>query len=458
VTPAEVAPGAEATLAVEGQNLDGATLFLVQTGEGIEAPASAPVKTGLHVKVAANASPGPRALLVRGPDGSAIGRFVVTGPAAASPSVDGAAPGRVSRGRATTVVLTGINLTAPGGGAPTVTARGADDAALAVKVVSSSANRLTVEVSPSAGAALGGGVLLVRTPEGSTAAALSVDPALPSISKTSPVSLARPGEAEIAIEGAGLEGPGAAAPRVTLSPVRGGGEVVATVTAHSPERVTAKATLPPDAVVGAWLLVLTTEEGGAAAALTVEAAAPAVDGVDPKSIGVPATLEFAVTGKNLLEPDGKPPKVAVTRVGSSSTVEARVTKAAAGALTVQVKTPAGSLGGPHLLVVRTVDGTAAAVIQVVDAPPPVVAGIDAAQGARLGSVMTTIRGSGLSGATEVVFDGKGVTATILPGGSEKELLVRITVAQDAAPGARPFHVVAPGGVSAPAEKAVFTVQ
>ena len=458
VTPAEVAPGTEATLAVEGQNLDGTTLSLAQSGTGVEAPASAPAKTGLRVKVAADARPGPRALLVRSPDGSAIGRFVVTGPAAASPSLDGGTPGRVARGRATTVVLTGINLTPAGGAAPTVSARGADDAALAVKVLSSSANRISVEVSPAAGAALGGGLLLVTTPEGSTAVSLTVDPALPAIAKASPTTFTRPGEAEITIEGAGLEGPGAAAPKIVLTPVRGGAELPATVTAHAPDRVTAKATLPPEAAPGTWLLVLTTEEGGAAAALVVEPVPPAVDGIDPKSIGVPASVEFAVLGKNLLEPDGKPPKVTVTRVGSSSNVEARVTRSAADGLLVLVKTPAGALGGPHLLVVRTADGTAAGVIEVVNAPPPVVSGVDVAEGGRLTNVMTTIRGSGLAGATEVLFEGRGVTAVILPGGSEKELPVRITVAKDADLGARALRVVAPGGVSGAAEKAVFTVK
>ena len=228
VAPAEVAPGSEATLVVEGQNLEGATLSLAE-GEGVEAEASAGGKGGLHVKVAAGARPGPRAVLVRGPDGSAIGRFTVTGPAAAAPSLGGATPGRILRGRTTTVVLAGLNLEPPAGGAPTVVVRGADDAPLPVKVTSASANRLALEVSPPAGAALGGGVVVVKTPEGAAAVALSVDPATPSIEAATPATFSRPGDVEVALEGAGLEGPGGAAPRVSLVPAgrrsrgRGGG-------------------------------------------------------------------------------------------------------------------------------------------------------------------------------------------------------------------------------------------
>jgi len=71
-------------------------------------------------------------------------------------------------------------------------------------------------------------------------------------------------------------------------------------------------------------------------------------------------------------------------------------------------------------------------------------------------VLTTIRGTGLRGATEVAFDGKGVTAVVLPGGSDQELRVRIVIAADADLGMHGITVTAPGGV-ATSDKVVFRV-
>jgi hypothetical protein len=74
-----------------------------------------------------------------------------------------------------------------------------------------------------------------------------------------------------------------------------------------------------------------------------------------------------------------------------------------------------------------------------------------------GTILTRLLGAGLGGATEVTFDGAGVTATVLPGGSDTELHLRIVVAPGAAKGPRTFTVVAPGG-AASSGKAVFTVR
>jgi hypothetical protein len=138
-------------------------------------------------------------------------------------------------------------------------------------------------------------------------------------------------------------------------------------------------------------------------------------------------------------------------------VRAQVLESAAGALRVRLTTPAGTPAGPHLLLVETPDGTAAALVAVSDVPPPTFAGIDLATGTRFGTFLTRIRGTGLRGASEVRVSGKGVVATVLPGGTDTELPVRLEVARDAEPGPRTLTVVGPGG-TATNEKATFTVQ
>ena len=167
----------------------------------------------------------------------------------------------------------------------------------------------------------------------------------------------------------------------------------------------------------------------------------------PGTVGTPAAVDVRVVGDNLVRPDGKAPIVQVTRIGSSSSLEAHVSDASATALTVRVTTTSGTPPGPHIVIVRTPDGAAAGLFLVVDVPPPEVTGIDLKEGTPLGTFQTTIRGKGLSGATSVVFSGKGVVATILPASDDKSLLVRIAVASDAEPGPRTFEVTAPGGIA-----------
>jgi hypothetical protein len=106
---------------------------------------------------------------------------------------------------------------------------------------------------------------------------------------------------------------------------------------------------------------------------------------------------------------------------------------------------------------RTPDGVAAAVFEVVDAAPPTVTKIESEGAAAGGAVLTRIFGTGLDGVTEVAFDGEGVTARVLPGGSATELHVRIAVEAGAARGPRAFRVLAPGGEGS-SGKVVFTVR
>ena len=76
---------------------------------------------------------------------------------------------------------------------------------------------------------------------------------------------------------------------------------------------------------------------------------------------------------------------------------------------------------------------------------------------RLTTTVVRIKGSGLLGASEVTFSGTGVTAEVLPGGTDKETILRVTVAKDAAPGARVLTLVAPGGAVTGGETS-FTVK
>jgi sugar lactone lactonase YvrE len=86
---------------------------------------------------------------------------------------------------------------------------------------------------------------------------------------------------------------------------------------------------------------------------------------------------------------------------------------------------------------------------------PVVSQVTPAEGTAGTTFTATITGLNLSGATAVTFDGTGVTATILSGGTSTSLPVSIAMAPDAVGGPRTFAVTTSVGTSTPA---LFTVK
>lgn len=87
---------------------------------------------------------------------------------------------------------------------------------------------------------------------------------------------------------------------------------------------------------------------------------------------------------------------------------------------------------------------------------PTITGIDPASGLQGSTVPATISGTNLTGATSITFSGTGVNAVIRAGGTDAALPVTITIAPDAAPGARTFQVTTPGG-TADSGNITFTV-
>jgi hypothetical protein len=182
-----------------------------------------------------------------------------------------------------------------------------------------------------------------------------------------------------------------------------------------------------------------------------------VESVEPAIVGVPANAVLTVRGRHLAAPGGGAPTVTVTRVGGASNIRPQVVSTTPDALEVRILTLPGTPPAPHVLVVRTVDGVDAGVFLVVGVPQPTVRAIEPAESARGEGVVVSIQGTGLENLAEVTFAGTGVRGAVLPGGTDREAKVRVTVAADAAPGLRQVTVRTPGGF-ATLEKAGFTVR
>jgi hypothetical protein len=454
ITPAELAPGAEADVAFEGQWLDGAEIGLASPDPSVTVTPKGPGV--VRVAVAADARPGVRPFVVRTADGAAVVAFAVKGLGGSAPSVTSVLPGRVPRGAPTEVVLTGVNLRSAGDQPPTVTAT-LGGAAIPASVVASNAASVRVRLEAPADAPAGACVVVVRTTDGAAAGVTTVAPAIPTIADIVVTPSPRPGDLMVVVTGADLVGPGGAAPTVVLAKADGSDPWPAVVSAAAAGKLTVAVPVAATAVPGPRVLVVTTSEGGAAAPVVVPAAVPEITALDPVTVGVPANLLVTVTGRHLLGPAGAKPVVAVTRLGAPATIRCDLMEATATSLTVRVVTPAGTVAGTHVLTAKTADGIAAGLFEVVNAPMPAITGLSPASGSRFATVTVALEGTGLLGLSAVTFSGEGVTAAIQPGATDTKVMLRVTVAQDAAPGARTVSVTAPGG-TATGGKHVFVVE
>lgn len=450
VTPSEVAPGAEADLLLEGRDLEGGVVSVVPADPGVTVTQVGDA-TKLHVAVKADARPGPRALFLRTPDGGAVGFFSVRGAAPDAPRASGLVPTQVPRGEATAVRLTGENLKGPAGETPTISLTGANGQPIPAKVVEATPSAVTIEVTPGGDAAFGGAALVLSTPNGSTAASLTVMPATPVVSKVVPAAIARGGPVQVVLEGDHLLGPAGEPPVVELTRPDGGGGIPVQVEAPAAgaprTRIVLKVAPPADTAVRTYVLTVKTPEGGTAVPLVVKADLPMIASLTPGVVGVPAVVEVTVEGQRLLERGGKPPRLRITRLGAGAALLPQVLSATEGTLQFRVTTPAGTPAGPHVLVLETEQGVTSGVFEVVAVAPPRVATLMPAEGARGGAVVVAVRGVGLGGVGKVTFAGAGVTGEVLPGGTDKELSLRIQIAANAPPGPMAFFLHGPGGRS-----------
>jgi|GEM_PF-2071472 len=460
VTPSEVAPGAEADLSLEGRDLEGGVVSLVPEEAGVTVTQAGDGRK-VHVAVKADAKPGPRALFLRTPDGGAVGFFSVKGAASDAPRASGLVPSQVPRGEATSLRFSGENLKGPAGEAPIVVVTDAAGKPIPAKIVEATPSGVTLEVTPGGGAAFGGAVTVLSTPNGTTAAAFTVVPATPAVTKVTPGAVGRGATTEVVLEGDRLVGPAGEVPIVGLVRPDGGGaipiEVVAPAAGAPRGRLVLKVTPALATPLRTYILTVATNEGGTAIPLAVTADLPEVASVSPAVVGVPAVVELTVEGERLVERNGKPPRIRITRLGAGAALLPQVLSATPSTVKVRLTTPAGSPAGPHVLVLETDEGTAAGVFEVVAVAPPRIGTLTPAEGARGGAVIVSVRGTGLAGVGKVVFVGTGVTGDVLPGGTDRELAIRVVVAGDAAIGPRALFLHGPGGQS-DAGSPTFTVR
>jgi large repetitive protein len=89
--------------------------------------------------------------------------------------------------------------------------------------------------------------------------------------------------------------------------------------------------------------------------------------------------------------------------------------------------------------------TSPVLMQMITAQPPLIISISPDTGYQGTTVLATVSGSNLAGASSVTFSGTGVTATIGAGGTTTILPITITIAANASASTRDLMVTTPGG-------------
>ncbi len=158
---------------------------------------------------------------------------------------------------------------------------------------------------------------------------------------------------------------------------------------------------------------------------------------------VGTTVNAVIEGRNLvgavvsLSGEGVTPSAGVTFDPARLPVTISIApNAVAGPRTVTVTTSGGSIQKDSINFTVVGQGT-----------NPIVSGINPSRATRGGSTDAVITGFRLNGASAVSFGGAGVTASILSGGSETNLPIRITIGANADLGPRAVSVATSGGVS-----------
>jgi hypothetical protein len=205
-------------------------------------------------------------------------------------------------------------------------------------------------------------------------------------------------------------------------------------------------TIAAGAATGPRTVTVTTANGGPSdpfSSFTVNPPLPVITSILPSSGNQGASVSATIGGTSL---------TGATAVAFSGTGVTAVigTGGTATSLPITITIAAGATTGVRTVTVTTPGGTSVAFSGfTVNLAPPVSTSISPNSGIQGTSFTAAIGGTALSGATAVTFSGTGVTAVIGTGGTATNLPITITIASNAATGARTFTVTTPGGISSP---------
>jgi hypothetical protein len=324
------------------------------------------------------------------------------------------------------VIITGINLTEA-----SEVSFGMGIAVNSFTVLNS--KQLATNITIVAGAAIGARDVSVTTPGGSFALpdSFTVRQALPTITSVSPDQDRQATKPNVTITGTNLTG----ASEVSF----GTGIAVNSFTLLSANQISVNITIAADAAPGARDVSVTTPGGSFTlpGSFTVKQAMPTITSINPAQGNQETTFDIIIAGTNLTGASevrlGTGIVVNSFTILSSDQIAANISLAASaeiGARDVSVTTPGGSFSLPNSFTVKQA--------------LPTITSISPDNGSQGATLNITIRGTNLTGTSEVRF-GTGIAVNSFTVLSSKQLAVNITIVAGATIGARDVSVTTPGG-------------
>ena len=248
ISPTSIVSGAVTSVTITGTNLSGAT---VTFGNGSVGAATTATATQIIVPITGT-TVGAGTVTVSTAGGSTTGTLTVTAAPTPAPTVSSVSPTSIVSGVATSVTITGTNLS----GASVTFGNGS--------VGTATTATATQLILPITGTTVGAGTVTVTTAGGSATGTLTVTAAAPTISSISPTSIVSGVATSVTITGANLSG----------ATVAYGNGTVGTATTATATQIIVPIT---GTVVGTGTVTVTTAGGSATTTLTVTAAATRVN-------------------------------------------------------------------------------------------------------------------------------------------------------------------------------------
>jgi hypothetical protein len=428
VLPNEGFQGATLNITINGTNLNGASA--VQFGAGISVNSFTVVSSSridVSITITPGAATGARNVTVTTAGGSFTfsAGFTVK---QALPVITSVEPNQGRQGETLNVTLTGANLN----GASALQF-GAGITVNSFAVINST--RIDANITVTSGAAAGARAVSVTTPSGSFTleGGFTVKQALPEISSIEP-DQGRQGET-LSVDVYGASFSDASALQF------GAGITVDSFNVISSTHIEAVISISSGAATGSRNVTVTTPggsftlEGG----FTVKQALPVITSVEPNQGKQGETLNITITGAYFNGASalqfGAGISVNSFNILSSNQITANITiapEASAGTRNVTVATPGGSSTLANGFTVKHAQ--------------PVITSISPANGNRGTTLVITLNGSNLEGATAVVF-GEGIVVSGFNNISHSQLSVSILISSDAATGLRDITVTTRAAVT-----------
>jgi Repeat of unknown function (DUF346)/Quinohemoprotein amine dehydrogenase, alpha subunit domain III len=440
-----VGPGVNTVLQVSGTNFaDGSAGTFSGTGVTVNSSTDvSATRVDVNISVAANATPGPRDITITNADGQSgtcTGCLVISN----SPTITTVTPS--ARGQGTShksVVIAGANYDAN----PVVSFSGTG---ITINTTTrDSANQITLDISIASNATTGARDVTVTNSDGGHVTKVGgfTVTAAPTVSSLNPNARGQGTTHQpVQVNGTGFD----SAPTVAFS---GSGITVNSVTRNSATLLTLDVSIDPSASTDARTVTVTNADGGVGSldsAFTVTAK-PSVSSTNPNSRGAGGTHQLVqVNGTGF---DTAP---AVTFSGTGITVHS-VTRNSAILLTVDLSIDPAATPSARDVTVTNADGGIGTLPSgfTVTAPPTTSSAQpnSMVQGAT-GNVQ--LNGANYVTTPTVVFSGSGITVNNVTRNSSVQLTVNITVAANAATGARNVTVTNPDQGTTTAN-GIFTV-